>query len=342
MTLAHLLPLEACLKEVSASSRNEFPTPQIDYFQRYRSVKEWLINNVYKHIGATLATDGGIYTDHGPDHFDQVIVYAGLMIGAEEPKCVPDRLKPYEVYVLLMAILLHDAGNVYGRIGHEKKAFKLLSEMGALAGDDNVQKKDIADVAQAHGGETPTGDKDTIGILKEHSRHATASFRAQVLAALLRFADEVCENRGRGARVLLDGGAISKKSEVYHAYAESVTTAWPDRGAKTIDIKYDIPINRATRLWGKGDGETYLIDEILLRLEKMDLERKYCTRFMFPVFRVDRIDVTININGEDMTPIQTHPIRLEESGYPSSPENLAKRYPHLLGQTLHKCLQTKI
>ena len=331
-----LFPLERLLKEAAQASPNNFPTPQADYFARYRSVKQWLINNVYKHIGAALSTDGGIYTDHGADHFDEVIRYAGLMVGAEEPKCIPDQLTPHEAYVLLMAILLHDAGNVYGRMGHEKKAYELLTQMGELSGSDNVEKKEIADVAQAHGGKTSTGDKDTIGILNERHRHNSASFRARVIAGVVRFADEVCEHRGRGARVLMERGKLSKKSEIYHVYAESITSAWPDRQGKTIDIMYDIPIKDATRLWGKDSGETYLTDEILLRLEKMDLERKYCTRFMYPVFVADRINATVTIRGDEMEPLAEYPIRLEESGYPSSRERLADRYPELRGQSVYQ------
>jgi metal-dependent HD superfamily phosphatase/phosphodiesterase len=119
-----LLPLEKRLSEAASSLSGDFPTPQTDYFKRYQSVKEWLCNHVYKNIGAALSTDGGIYTDHGEDHFDEVIRYAGLMVGAEEQTCIPDRLTPYEAYVLLMAILLHDAGNMFGRTGHEKKAYE--------------------------------------------------------------------------------------------------------------------------------------------------------------------------------------------------------------------------
>jgi hypothetical protein len=208
--------------------------------------------------------------------------------------------------------------------------------MGELSGNDNVQKKQIAEVAQAHGGKTPTGDKDTISILKENPRHNTANFRARVLAGVLRFADEICEHRGRGVRILLDRGKLSKQSEVYHVYAESITSAWVDREAKAIDITYDIPLKDVTRLWGKDESQTYLTDEILLRLEKMDLERRYCGRFMYPVFVADRINVTINILGNQMELLAEFGIRLEESGYPSAPERLASRYPKLQGQTIHK------
>lgn len=335
MEETQLLPLERLLKEATKSHPNRFPT-KIDYFARYLAVKEWLTNNVYKLIGAALSSDGGIYTDHGADHFDEVIRYAGLMVGAEEVECIPKQLEPYEVYVLLMSILLHDAGNVFGRTGHEKNAYELLHQMGELSGNDNVEKKEIANVAQAHGGKTSTGDKDTIAILTERPRHVTISFRARVLAGVLRFADEICEHRGRGAGVLLDRGSLSRKSEVYHVYAESITSAWIDRQAKAIDITYNIPIKDATRLWGKDSEQTYLTDEILLRLEKMELERKYCSRFMYPVFVADRINATINIRGDQMEPLAEYGIRLEESGYPSLREKLADRYPELLGQTVHQ------
>ena len=73
---------------------------------------------IYPLIGAaTSAEDQGIYTDHGPDHFDSVIRYAGkllnlpVVIEGNEKICI----SPYEVFILLVSILLHDAGNIYGR-----------------------------------------------------------------------------------------------------------------------------------------------------------------------------------------------------------------------------------
>lgn len=334
---AQLLPLEKSLKEIAKKAPHEFPNSPTDYFRRYCSVKEWLIDNVYKHIGSALSTEGGIYTDHGMDHFNEVIRYAGLMIGADPLSGnISKTIFPYEIYVLLMAILLHDAGNVFGRKEHEKNAYQLLCEMGPLAGNDNVEKKAIANVAQAHGGKTATGDRDTIGILEENPQHGPVKFRARVLAGILRFADEISEHRGRGARLLLDRNTLSKKSEVYHIYAEAITSVSVDIQGKTIYIIYDIPVEDVKRLWGKDKDQTYLTNEILLRLEKMYLEKLYCGRFMFPLFIVERIKATVNIRGDQMDILAEYPIILEESGYPTSNEKLTSRYPELEGIKIHQ------
>lgn len=340
MNDAHLFPLEKLLKEASSSYPLQFPT-QENYFERYMRVKDWLKLRVYPHIGSGLSKDGGIYTSHGEDHFDQVIRYAGHMVGAEEPNCLPARLKPYETYVLLMAILLHDAGNLYGREGHEKKAFELLNDMGELSGSDNVEKRAIAEVAEAHGGRTAAGDKDTIRNVSEERHHGDVTFRGRMLAGVLRFADEICEHRGRECRVLLKREILPKMSEVYHVYAESITAVRVERQGKTVNIEYDIRSIDATRLWGKDSGEVYLTDEVLHRLEKMNLERIYCGRFMYPLFVAERIKVTIKILDENWQVLEEFPIKLEDPGYPSLSSTLADTYPELGGKIVSHRLTRK-
>ena len=331
-----LFPLERLLKVASREHRQAFPSVQENYFDRYSNVKDWLERNVYKHIGAGLSQDGGIFTSHGADHFDEVIRYAGFMIGAEEPDCVPDKLKPYETYVLLTAILLHDAGNLFGREQHEKRPFELLLEMGDISGSDNIEKKAIAEVAEAHGAYTASGEKDTIRNLPKKRHHGPVFFRGQLLAGILRFADEICEHRGREVEILLRFDQMPKISEVFHVYARSISSLTVDMQGNTVNIVYDIPLVDIVRLWGKDDTEVYLTDEVMTRLEKMNLERIYCNRFMQPLFVADRIRASIQILNDKYQCEKKISILIEDSGYPTSGEKLADRYPELKGANLHQ------
>ena len=328
-----LLPLEVLLRQACESFPNDFPYPGQDYFGRYYSVKEWLGIHVYPHIGSGLSAGGGIYTSHGSDHFDEVIRYAGLLIGAEE-NCMPSRIAPYELYVLLMSILLHDAGNVFGRDRHEKRPFELLSDMGELAGSDNFEKRAIALVAEAHGGMTKNGDKDTISNLYEQNNQGHVSFRGRLIAAILRFADEICEHRGRGARILLNRGALPPESEIFHLYAESITAVRVDRKSKTINITYDVSVSDATRRWGKNNGNAYITEEILLRLEKMNLERVYCMRFMYEVVTIQRIAATVSIVDRQFNVLEQYAVTLEDLGYPVANAALLARHPDLAGSSV--------
>lgn len=329
-----LLPLEKLLKKLSRL-RNSFPERNQNYFERYWGIKSWLTERYFKHIGAGLATDGGIYTDHGPDHFDEVIRFAGLLMGADDVRDkAPVPLNPYEIYVLLLAILLHDAGNLSGRIGHEKQPFSILQEMGELSGSDNFEKKAIAKVAEAHGGVNAQGDKDTIFPLEEKFRQGTAFFRPRVLAALLRFADEICESQNRAVLSLIRRDELPEKSQVYQLYAEAIKSVQVDHESNSIRLVFVIPLKNAIRTWGKDDKRTYLTDEILRRLEKMNLERNYCARFMYSVVMIERIDAVIELVDEKFDTLETNAVRLGDTGYPSTAVPLIKEHPHLCGKNL--------
>ena len=58
MTVNHddLLPLEQWLSD-KQGLRNEFPGHSDKYFIRYLNIKQYLIDNIYKHIGAATSAE---------------------------------------------------------------------------------------------------------------------------------------------------------------------------------------------------------------------------------------------------------------------------------------------
>lgn len=324
-----ILPLEKILQEQATSQKDSFPRMPGDYYTQYRELVNQLRLHFYPKIDAGLASnspDHSFYTAHNAEHFDEVVRYAGeLVLKSNTPESL--KLKPYEIYALLVAIRVHDAGNIYGRQDHEKKCFHVLRSCNA-GGNDNIEKKKIADIAQAHGGKSAIGSKDTIGALDEKNAVGTTSIRPRLLAALVRFADEICENSGRAT----DLSIIPEKSKIYHAYAGSITSNTFD--GKWVSLEFVIPHNLAKETLNSYeykkvidiDGvesieeiviSVYLLDNILDRLEKMDRERKYCNRFMKDVVYVEGIRAKIEIIDEHFDVIKSLiPIELTEQGYP--------------------------
>ncbi len=326
------LPLEIVFYKL-AENANVMPYGNKGYVIQYKAIVNDLEKRVYPKINeglALLSNDPGIYTNHGPEHFDEVIKYAGHLLGVVDGDEDFLALSPYELYVLLMAIRFHDAGNAYGREEHEKQIFTMLNEMGGLSGNDNVEKKIIADIGQAHGGRTPDGDKDTIGTLNESTICDSQKLGARKIAAIVRFADEICESRSRINQPLLLSGKLPAHSEKYHKYAECIQGVHVSANAKTITINYVVNQNDAVQLWGGGTSgqpeQTYIIDEILNRLTKMNCERIYCNKFMKPVCEVERIKFTIDIVDNDYNTIETiEDVIRDYDGYPNSCEDIKKR-----------------
>lgn len=357
-----LFPLERVFK-TKAANRDESPDHRDDLFARYITILKYLERQVYPFVDAGLAAlseENGIYTLHNKDHFDEVVKYAGELLGCITGNESFDELNAYELFVLLVAIRIHDAGNMYGRENHEKRAYQILQNAGAAAINDNYECTFISDIAKAHGGLAPDNSKDTIGkTLSEVEEYGNVEFHQRIIAAIVRFADEICESQSRGAEKLLSAGKISKKNEVFHKYAVSIKSVRVNhinskvsRYASPIEVrlKFDVNVKDCLRKWGKIEKgkvkQVYLIDEIFNRLEKMILERRYCNHFMRDVCNVVSIVAKIKIfeevdDGEIVLPylVKEIPV-IEKSGYPISVHSLSKMC-NITGKTLEEELKNR-
>lgn len=342
----NLLPLERWF-QTQSSNGECFPIGKKNYFDRYKGIKDYLKSEIYPLIGAaTSAEDQGVYTDHGPDHFDAVIRYAGKLLGLPVDTDGSDDIciSPYETFALLVSILLHDAGNIYGRKGHEKHPLSIYRGMGGHLCPDAFEAKTIAQIASAHGGKItlPNGDQsqDTIGnnTLNDSDPIHDINIRQRFIAALVRFADEICEDRSRAARFLLKNSALPEWSEAFHAYANSITSVGVDHASKSIKLKIELTKDQVITQYGKGSSEStesvFLIDEIFSRLEKMYSELIYCRRFMYEHINLNRIRATIRIYDDQMDLLKENAFELKEEGYPLITKSLLVDNPDWNGCSL--------
>lgn len=340
-----LLPLEQVFIR-KAAEKSKFPRPTIDYAKRYQGLLEHLRANIYKDIDAALAANSatpGLYTSHNGEHFDEVVHYAGSLLGVETGN-EEVSLDPYEIYILLVAIRVHDAGNIHGREDHEKKCFSVLRNCGAASGDDDSEKKIIALIAQAHGGKTSSGNKDTISELKNKEPLGKFFIRSRLIASIVRFADEICESRSRAANYLLTYGSTPKHSELFHRYAAAIVASVVSHQDRRLTLLYRVKLEDISRPWGcsttEPKTESYLIDEILERLEKMDRERRYCNRFSREIYTIDSIRATIEVIDNNIETIKTIAVpELCDSGYPDdSPGHLKEELKEYCGPDFYQSL----
>jgi len=322
-----LLPLERRLQLVASTNSDNFPDQSANYWDRYQALVGYLRTQIYPQINAGLAClsrSPGIYTDHGANHFDEVVRYAGLLV---EPTFTPDgkgTLEPYELYLLLSAIRLHDAGNIDGRERHEKRALHLLTAAGHAVCPDTFEVDLIGRIAEAHGGKNESGDKDTIGQLQATTSMGPVPCRPQLVASLVRFADEICEHSMRASSHHLQTGTLPAGNHLFHLYAKAIKEAFLSRSdlsfrlhlvfeATDLDKFFETPMKE----------QRYLLDDALDRIAKLDAERIYCNRFLLPQLRTDRLDVTVDVmrsNTVDGKPISIrwmdHRFSIRDMGYP--------------------------
>lgn len=342
--IKNMQALESILEEKCKDS-SKFPKMPNDYFTQYCGFLNYLRTHIYAHINAGLSSNSavpGYYTSHDAEHFDEVVRYAGDLLSADSCEVGKwDILSPYELYVLLIAIRIHDIGNIHGREDHEKRCFPFLREHKNLLGNDISELKIIANIAQAHGGKT-NGNRDTIGLLNQTELVGKFSIRSRLLAAIVRFADEICENSGRAATYLLQQNDLPKHSEIYHKYADSVRGAVYGAAERRVNIHFKLTTDDVAKPWGSEDRskdpavpicEVYLVDEILDRLEKMDRERRYCNVYSRGTYAVESIRATIDIiDPETHEVLEQIPIpELMDNGYPDNTS------PHLKDRLSKYC-----
>ena len=348
----NLQPLELHVKQLLESQPNSLPNRTGRYWERYTHLVASLREHVYPNVNAGLAClskSPGIYTDHGEHHFDEVVRYAGLLL-AQPDHIKPHDLSPYEMYLLLCAIRLHDAGNIDGRKQHERRVTSILGQYGGNIVHDSPEFELICNIAEAHGGDNiMSGDKDTIIALPpDDTPVGGITCRPRHVAALVRFADEVCEHRGRAATHHIRNNTLPEENKLFQYYATSISGAVPDR--KTKSFRLNIAIDTQYLFYKyltpkKDDGtqsEKFLIDEVRDRLTKLDRERIYCNQLLDPRLQTNQIEVQIRLMQTKL--IGNSPHRGEvgkfelkippQSGYPDASTGWQRKYEELTGEKI--------
>ncbi len=278
-----------------------------------------------KRIDELLNEDTIIFLNkHGPDHIEKVREKAFEIL-----KCFNHSFPSYyEVFLLLCSISVHDVGNLFGRINHEKKIPKMLDSACKNIIDDTVERRVIARIAGVHGGSI-NNNKDTISILKGTDTINNIVVREQLLASVLRFADELADDSSRAIYPALEFELLGAKSEIYHVYSSSLHTVKLQQNPVTAEweifLKYEFDEETAKKQFSKGKEKIYLLDEIYNRTMKMERERRYCMRFLRVYCSIERIRVEITIeNEENVFEEETIKYVLQEKGYPENPYNSIK------------------
>lgn len=333
------IPLEVRLKQISEGedAQNLFPHSGYNRFQLYSILKQKIYTDYLRDVdsGLTADTKGAAFTHHDISHVDDLIRRAGELIGfySEAKQAAMFRLKPYELFVLLVACLIHDAGNILGRKGHAQRARGILRNVasGML---DQREISIISKIAQAHGGETTTGSRDTIGELPLEDGVENSSVRPQLLAAILRFSDELAENFRRSSR------RHSPDSEFPNLFC-SVVSPRIEYDSRRINLDFTIS-DDVCGLYGKNeDGhEMYFLDYVRQRVIKTELERRYCDRFLRGFATYDRVRVNIDFIKDDHEWKNIN-FELLEDGYPNSIDLSDRAREFLDGKTIADTYEQK-
>lgn len=272
--------IELKLKQEFSQTKNEL-VYWPHFIPAYEAVKSYMIKEVYPNI-ARIEPD---LTDHGEIHIQDVLrnAYAILEDGVSESI---SEYTPLELCVLCMSILVHDIGNLHGRVGHEK-VIPTIFTGERFPGIDNALRRTVIQVAKAHGGKG-----DTIEELGEKNALFTQQIRSSSIAALLRFADELSEGPHRTSRLMLQESMISDESIIFHEYAN--LTNPPCIASGNVVLGFDISVDKKDE---KSLRE--LISFVFKRVYKLNRERIYCGLYSAHIQRIKSVNVSITFYEDD-------------------------------------------
>jgi len=278
--------------------------------------------------------------NHGVGHVQTVIKKATQLL--QEASC---EITPYEGYLLLFAIQLHDIGNIFGRDSHETRCRVIMNDLGEMAGLDKPEKRTVAEIASVHGGLLNGGDKDTISKLAPDPQALLGQHvRLRLLAAILRLSDELADDSSRAAALEVAHGMIpdDHPSLLCQLYSQSLHSVMVKKDE--IELGFEMDEDMGTKRFVKNGKSVFLLDEIYSRVFKMYTELVYCMRFMRPDFEISRIRMEIEIypsnTAQDPLRIQD---TLQESGYPSHGNiyNLCPRLKDYSGSRINQQILSK-
>ena len=157
-------------------------------FGLYTTARKHLIEQILSEIKGILPD----HTDHDIPHIENVLDNARKLLGDDVKN-----LSGTDLYCLILSILFHDTGNVFGRKEHQRKVgeiYKFVRPGIEFKPDENSI---ILAAAAAHCGKAKDGTKNTLKEISEHGHMDGQPVKLREIAAILRFADELAEGPQR-------------------------------------------------------------------------------------------------------------------------------------------------
>jgi hypothetical protein len=235
-------------------------------------------------------------TDHGPKHVKNVLENIHELLGdsigvwnRETNRLTGGSLNGMELYILGLSALFHDVGNVFKREEHQKQIGPIYDYARPSAGgnQDSEEKIIILEICKAHCGDGLDGSKDTLAFVSPRAKLDRLEIRPNLLAPVLRFADELAEGEQRTSHFMIQHHKYPKKSIAYHKYAQA-SSIDIDRAHERIRLKYHITL----RLPAEPDssfpihGALISLEELAVflkfiyhRIEKVNQERQYAKHY---------------------------------------------------------------
>jgi len=291
---SHYKSIEAILQE-----KAETDSTAKNLWCQYSAMKNYLSRQYYPWVQANCP----YFTDHGQAHIESVIQSSSQILSKSlqnsSPKVV---LTSLDLYILLCSVIWHDIGMVFERSGHSNKVKEIIDRIKELGFPDPSVSRLVSELVKAH-------EERNGLIIPEREQDCTVNTKTytvfpRALAAIVRFADEISENRSRISPSLLKNGKIPKENLIYWEHANCLTASRADPYRERVIVTVEIEVDKAIAVHccpeeckqHSGDGESIsLIEYLVARLQKMNNERAYCAREFERYASIRKIEVRLKL-----------------------------------------------
>jgi len=231
-----------------------------------------------------------------------------------------------DIFLVLSGVIWHDVGLVYGRSNHPDVS-KITDQVKIMAFGDPDIHRFVDEISLAHAG------RDGLRVPQRREQYSTANETYTVfpkaLAALVRFADEISENRSRISQTILQAG-IPSQNRIYWEYANCISGSFAEPEKERIRLNVSVPSDKVKTEFECNDFPTRcdnskitLIEYLVCRLEKMNNERAYCGPEFERLVRIKQIVAYFKLL-QGTRRLEDHDIRivmgdsgLRRTGYPA-------------------------
>ena len=248
-------------------------------FALYLTARKSLVDDILPQIARKLPD----HTDHGPEHVGNVLELSALLLGLEDINAeeYPTALTGLELYCLILSILFHDVGNIFGREDHQHRVAEIYDLVWPAILKQRQERKILLQITSAHCSDDSDGSRDTLKDLIGAFHIERRKIRICEIAAILRFADELEEGPHRTSLVMQLYHEYPPESEIYHRYS-SITEVSIDRGNNRIALTYHLTIDTNGSRQLSADNERRLRELLAftyIRIRKLNQERKYAKHY---------------------------------------------------------------
>ena len=286
---------------------------------QYVAMKNYLSRQYYPWVQANCP----YFTDHGQAHIESVIQSASQILSKSLQNSLPNVvLTSLDLYIMLCAIIWHDIGMVFERSRHSDKVKDIVDKIRELGFPDPSVSRLVLELVKAH-------EERNGLIIPEREQDCTINTRTctvfpRALAAIVRFADEISENRSRISQGLLRNGKIPKKNLIHWEYANCLPASRADPYRERVVVTAEIEVDKAIAMYccpeeykqySSDDKSISLIEYLVARLQKMNNERGYCAREFERYASIRKIEVRLKlIEGGQRVENYMDTFVLEDSG----------------------------